>query len=261
MPAIVALIVEPEEQEFVRGQLAGVATPRFCDRVEALEAIVAAGMAQAVLADLRDKAGVQVAPVLRRLRSRMPALPIVLCFRPTPLTLREVPDLLGTMPGTGLVLRGFEHVGLAMKKLLHSPRPPSAAETLLRRLVPLTPASLQPFFTVCAVKGSPRLRVPAVAAWSRIPRRTLERRLSEAQLPGAAGVVGAFAALHAAWWLDVYGWPTKQVIEEMQFSHLSSLTRTLKRHFGCSVSQLDDYGGFNVLLLRYEETLRHASLQ
>ena len=261
MPVIAALIIEPEEQEFVRGQLAGVATPRFCDRVEALEALVSAGLVQAVLADLRDKAGMAVLPVLQRLRIRMPAVPVVLCFRPTPLTLREMPDLLRAVPGMGFVLRGFEHIGLAMNRLLRGPRPPSAAETLLRRLVPITPAALQPFFTVCAVKGSPRLRVPAAAAWSRIPRRTLERRLSEARLPGAAGVVGSCAALHAAWWLDVYGWPTKQVIEEMEFSHFSSLTRTLKRHFGCSVSQLHDYGGFNALLRRYEQTLSRAVSQ
>lgn len=258
MPAIVVLIVEPEEQAFVREQLSGIVTPRFCDSVEALEAIVLSGTVRAVLADVRDKSGAETLPVLQRLRNRLPALPLVMCFRPTPLALREVPDLMRTVPGMGIILRGFEHIGLAVKKLLHGPRPPSAAETLLRRLVPLTPAALQPFFTVCAVKGSPRLRVNAAAELSRIPRRTLERRLTDAQLPGAAGCVGSFAALHAAWWLDVYGWPTKQVIEEMQFSHLSSLTRTLKRHFGCSVSQLQDYGGFNVLLLRYEQALRRS---
>jgi hypothetical protein len=121
MPAIVALIVEPEEQEFVREQLRGVATPRFCDSVEALEAIVLSGTVRAVLADVRDKSGAEALPVLQRLRTRLPTLPLVMCFRPTPPALREVPDLVRMVPGMGIVLRGFEHIGLAVKKLLHGP--------------------------------------------------------------------------------------------------------------------------------------------
>src|SRR4029077_7048581 len=115
MPAIVALIVEPEEQEFVTHQLLGVATPRFCDSVDSLEAMVSAGMVRAVLTDLRGKSGAEGLPVLKRLRPRVPTLPLVICFRPTPLALREVPDLVGAVPGIGIVLRRFEHIGLAVK--------------------------------------------------------------------------------------------------------------------------------------------------
>ncbi len=258
MPTIAALIVEPEEQAFVAEQLAGIVTPRFCDSIESLKRLVRAGHVRGVLADVRDRWGSDVLPALRELRLREPALPLVVCLRPTPPLLRELPALIGAVPGAGVVLRGFEHIGLAVRRLLRASRPPSAAETVLRRLVPLTPASLHPFLTICSLKGSPRLRVTSAAAWSRIPRRTLERRLTDAHLPAPATVVGSCAALHAAWWLDVHGWPTKQVIEEMQFSHLSALTRNLQRHFGCSVSQLRDYGGFNVLLLRFERVLRQS---
>jgi len=263
MSIIAALIVEPEEQAFVAGQLNGVATPRFCDNAAALGRLLSDGKVRAVLADVRDRTGMDTLPLLRHLRGRFPELPLVVCFRPTPAGLREalrdVPDFVKTVPNAGLILRGFEHIGLAIKRLLGGPRPPSAAETLLRRLVPLAPAALQPFLTICAMKSSPRLRVTAAAAWVRVPRRTLERHLTEAHWPGPAAIVGACTALHAAWWLDVQDWPTKQVIEEMQFCHPSALTRTLQRHFGCSVSRLRDHGGFDVLLRRFEQSLRQAS--
>lgn len=258
MLTIAALIVEPNERAFVQDQLHGTALPRFCDSADALERLVETGAVQAVLSDLRDRSDTDMLPVLGAMRSRWPSLPLLVCFRPTPAALREVPALVHSIPGMTVVLRGFEHIGLAVKHVCQGPRPSSAAETLLRRLVPVAAEPLQPFITICALKSAPRLRVASAAAWSRIPRRTLERRLTDAKLPGAADIIGLCSALHAAWWLDIQDWPTKRVLEEMRISHSSALTRTFQRHFGCSILELRDHGGFTVMLMRAEQLLRHT---
>jgi AraC-like DNA-binding protein len=88
-----------------------------------------------------------------------------------------------------------------------------------------------------------------------VPRRTLERSLLQARLPSARQLLGWCTALHAAWWLDVQGWPAKQVVAEMGFSHKSAIVRALRRSFGCTMRSLRETGGFQELLHRFELTL------
>jgi hypothetical protein len=53
----------------------------------------------------------------------------------------------------------------------------------------------------------------------------------------------------------VQGWSAKQIVAEMGFSHASAVTRVLQRYFECSVKSLEDEGGFQELLYRFETTL------
>ncbi len=259
MPMIAAMIVGPKEQEFVRDQLAGVATVRFCDSVASLDRLAAEDEVEAVLADLRDRSGESVLSTLVAIHGRAPALPLIVCFRPTPVALREVPNVIAAGMGVGVVVRGFEHLGLMLRPLLGPPRAPSAAETLVRHIVPLAPPLLHAFFVIGALKASPHLGVATAARWSGMSARTLERRLRRANMPGASAVLGSYTALHAAWWLDVQGWSAKQVVGEMHFSHPSALTRLLQHHFDCSLTSLSSQGGFPALLFRFETTLLGGS--
>jgi AraC-like DNA-binding protein len=154
-----------------------------------------------------------------------------------------------------LVLRNCEHLGLALRPILRTRRVPGAGETLARHVVPLVPGPFRPFLLVSAFKASPRLKVGTAATWSGVPRRTLERSLLRARLPSARALLGSCTALHAAWWLDVQGWPAKQVVTEMGFPHKSAIVRVLRRYFGCTMGSLRDAGGFQELLKRFELTL------
>src|SRR5260221_8812910 len=75
MPSVAVMIVDPAEQAFVKGQLMGIATARFCDSVDSLEHLVAGGGVRAVLCDPKDRLGTDMVPVLRALRDRLPTLP------------------------------------------------------------------------------------------------------------------------------------------------------------------------------------------
>jgi hypothetical protein len=255
MPVVAAMVIGSAAQQVAGEQLGPLATIRFCDTVDALARLAAGGGVDAVVADLRDGAGASILPAFGTLRQQSATLPLVLYFAPTPAALREVPDIIAAGRGLHVVLRNFEHLGLAIRPLLRPPRVPSAAETLARHVVPLAPAPFRSFFLVSALKASPRLHVGTAAAWSGVSRRTLERSLHHARLPGASLVLGSCTALHAAWWLDVQGWSAKQIVAEMGFSHASAVTRVLQRHFACSVRSLESEGGFQELLYRFETTL------
>ena len=254
MPTVAAMIVGQAAQRLAAEQIGERAEVRFCDTLESLSDLVAGGV-DAVVADLWDAFGAGVLPAVAAIRRDVPNLPIVLHFAPTPAALREVPDTIAAGRGFSVVLRPHEHLGLALRPLLSRPRVVSAAETLARHIVPVVPVPFRPFFLVTALKASPRLPVATVAAWSGIARRTLERALHRARLPGAGAALGYCTALHAAWWLDVQGWSAKQVVIEMGFPDRSAVTRVLQRYFGCTVRSLRNEAGFQELLYRFEMLL------
>lgn len=254
MPTVAAMIVGQAAQRLAAEQIGERAEVRFCQTLEELGELAARGV-DAVVADLWDASGAGVLPAVAAIRREAPNLPVVLHFAPTPAALREIPDIIAAGRGLSVVLRNHDHLGLALRPLLQSPRVPSAAETLARHIVPVVPVPFRPFFVVTALKASPRLPVTTAAAWSGIARRTLERALHRAGLPGAGAALGYCTALHAAWWLDVQGWSTKQVVIEMRFPDHTSLSRVLQRYFGCTIRSLREEGGFQELLYRFETML------
>jgi hypothetical protein len=255
MPTVAVMLAGRAAQALAAEQIGTLATVRFCESIGALLELVAGGDLDAVVADLRDISGNSILPVFGALRVQTPHLPLVLHCIPTPEALRELPETSAFRGGLSLVFRNYEHLGAALRPMLLPLRVPSAGETLARHVVPLVPGPFRPFVLICALKASPGLRVGTAAKWSGASRRTLERSLNHARLPSAASVLGSCTALHAAWWLDVQGWSTKQVVTEMRFSRASGIIRLLQRHFGCSVKSLRAEGGFHELLRRFEATL------
>jgi AraC-like DNA-binding protein len=255
MPTVAVMLAGRAAQALAAEQIGTLATVRFCESIGALLGLAAEGNLDAVVADLRDVSGASVLPTFGALRLGAPHLPLILHCIPTPEALRDLPEPSAFRRGLSLVFRNYEHLGAALRPLLKPPGAPSAAETLARHVVPLVPGPFRPFFLVCALKASPRLKVGTVATWSGSSQRTLERSLKRARLPSAWSVLGSCTALHAAWWLDVQGWSTKQVVTTMGFSHASGLIRVLQRHFGCSLRSVRDERGFHELLYRFETTL------
>jgi hypothetical protein len=256
MPLVAVLVADPAARRLAVHQIGGRAEVRFCESPDALQTLLGQERVHAVVADLHDPEGGSLVPAFGRLRRAAPHVPIIIFSPPTPAALREVPDIIA-LGGRGLdlVFQGTDHLGLALKPFLTPLSVPGPGETLARHIVPIVPGPFRPFFATTALKASPRLRVGTAAKWSGLSRRTLERALHNARLPSAASVLGSCTALHVAWWLDVQGWSTKSVADEMRFSYQSGLTRVLQRHFGCSVKSLRDEGGFPELLARFEAIL------
>jgi hypothetical protein len=255
MPTVAVLVAEPGMQEWAREQIGAVAAVRFCHTGELLVALALEGGVDAVISDVRDRAGGSVLPAFAEIHRRVPSLPLILYCLPTPEVLRDLPSFIAVTRGLHLVFRNCEHLGLALSPILRARRVPGAGETLARHVVPLVPGPFRPFLLVSALKASPKLKVGTAARWSGVQRRTLERSLLRARLPSASALLGSCTALHAAWWLDVQGWPAKLVVSEMGFAHKTAIVRVLRRYFGCTMGSLRDAGGFQGLLQRFELTL------
>jgi AraC-like DNA-binding protein len=255
MPTVAVMVAESGMHELPREQIGAVAAVRLCETRELLVTLATEGVVDAVISDIRDGAGASVLPAFAEIHRRVPSLPLILYCLPTPEVLRDLPSFIAVTRGLHLVLRNCEHLGLALRPILRATRVPGAGETLARHVVPLVPGPFRPFLLVSALKASPKLKVGTAAAWSGVPRRTLERSLLRAHLPSARALLGSCTALHAAWWLDVQGWPAKQVVAEMGFPHTSAVVRVLRRNFGCTMRSLRDAGGFPELLKRFELTL------
>jgi AraC-like DNA-binding protein len=255
MPTVAIMLAGSAAREQAREEIGALATVRFCETAESLLTLAAEGGVDAVVADLRDIAGSSVLPALGAIHRRTPHLPLILHCAATPAAQRDLPDFIAVARSLSLVFRNSEHLSIELRRQLNPARVVGAGETLARHLVPVVPVPFRAFVLVCAFKASPRLRVSTAAAWSGASRRTLERALRHAGLPGAGVMLGSCTALHAAWWLDVQGWSTKQVVDEMGFSHTSGVIRVLQRYFGCSVRSLREEGSFQDLLLRFETSL------
>jgi AraC-like DNA-binding protein len=254
MASVALLLTDPVRRRLAVDQIGSRAAIRFCASIEGLaDAIGAGGVDAAVVDPLASGAG--LLPSLGTIRRGHRYLPIVLFTLPTPALLRELADVVALGGRLELVLQGTDHLGLALDSLLRPLRVPGPSETLARHLVPVVPPPFRPFLAIGALKASPHLRVDAAARLAGASRRSLERGLHQAGLPSAASVLGSCTALHAAWWLDIQGWSAKHVAAEMGFSHRTALIRLLQRHFGVTVRSLDDHGGFQGLLYRFETAL------
>lgn len=132
-----------------------------------------------------------------------------------------------------------------------------ASATLLRRTAFVSPASVRPFFVVCAILGWRRFKSTQLAAWSGIPINTLRRRLAMAGLT-PAGVAAWNIALHAAWMLDVAALPAAAVVARMELGRPSALGAVLGARGVRYAAGRIQAGAFATALERYVSVLRAA---
>ncbi len=131
----------------------------------------------------------------------------------------------------------------------------TAAATLLRRTVFLTPPTVRPYFAVCALEGWRRVQAGQLAAWSGIPINSLKHRLANVRIT-PAGVAAWNLTLHAAWLLDVAALPAGAVVSCMRLGRASSLAAVLgARGVRYSAGRIEP-GAFAAALERYVAVLR-----
>jgi hypothetical protein len=248
--SIVALMADGDQRQEL-GRALPDATVWFCARGEALRELARAQRAQVVVTSVRDAEFGSVAPTLHALAA-LPSPPhVVLTFALTLPELREVDLVLGQGLAPHLALTGIDRLGAAVGEIVAGSPGQSAERTLLRRLLPMVPGPVRPFFAACVLKGRSALSVSEGAALAATSVRTLEDRLSRERLPVARQVLSWIRVLHAAWRLDVMAMPIKRVVDETAVPSRRALNNLLKRHVGLTPTAMAEYGGFATALERF----------
>ena len=255
MPLVAVMVAGPGLQELAREQIGTIATVRFCDTAESLIELVKAGGVDAVVGDVRDITGASVLPTLGAIRRQAPYLPLILYCLPTPAVLREIPDIIAVTRGLNVVLRNWEHLGLALRPMLRPPRVPSAGETLVRHLVPVVPGPFRSFLLVSALKASPgqRLTPQPFGVASRAGRLSARCIVLVCRAPASFWGHARHSMPHGGSTCRD-GRPNRSS-PRCGSPIVSSIVRVLRRYFDCSIRSLREEGGFQELLHRFETSL------
>lgn len=256
VPTIAMLSSIPQGPALLAQRLGSAVRVRGSHLAGAFPRVVADGPVDVIVSDLNDLAGSSVLPFLPSIHAEVPAVPILLSFEPMRLGLHDWQAVLDTGVRPELTVRASEPLSVAIHGLLRNPSRRSATETLLRHTVFAAPQTVRAYVAACAIEEVARLPVGRATQISGVLLRTVERRLQHARLPTASVLLRSLLALHAAWWLDRYHMPVKEVVVRLGLGDPSGLTRLLQRYGGATPTSLDETGGFDGMLRRFEASMR-----
>ncbi|MGH7497570.1 MAG: hypothetical protein ACREL3_01830 [Gemmatimonadales bacterium] len=252
---VAILATGADAQMAAAAELEGVGRLRYCETADALTRLVADGDVSAIVTEPRDAAGVPASSFVALLHDRIPEIPIIVWFWPTPAGFREVPSTLA-VGAADCAVRGHDWLPAVLHAAWEPAWRPGAITPLLHILRLLIPPDLEEFGIICAVKASPRLTPARVAEWMRIKERTLRDRLQQASLAPPSVFLDYATAIHAAFLLDEAGLEPEVVVDRMRFGRTRSLSALLRQFSGRHARGVREHGGFNAMLARAEASLR-----
>ncbi len=233
-PSVAVVVRAGDDRTAIGQQLASFAVLRFLDSIDALDVAIAAGSVDVVVTDVDAWRSRMVALRAGRATSRPLTVPLIVYDRAEPLTTNALPALLVPRTAAEFVVRPDEPLAPAVHRAVGSvnPLPYSAAPVILRRLLPLAPATLHVFLSILVLKATTGRGVDQLARWSRISPRTAERRLAEAGWTTARVVMQTVRALDAVWLMAEHRWSARQIQRARGMAHSSTITRLMQRHLG-----------------------------
>jgi hypothetical protein len=227
----------------------------FCDHVADLKRRLEEQPVAAVLIETRDADGTPVPAALRGWVQRSPRVPIIVWTAGGESALREILDLSAAGGDVRLILRPRDDPSAALDRLLApASRHPGAVPAILRGVVLLAPAAIQPELTLAAYQAWPQ---PSVQAWAdslNLTRQALNRRLGAVRLGKASLVMHHFSAAEIAIRLT-QGVRLKEIAAAMGRWDERSLRRRLLR-LGTRPEYLRDDADFRALIPRIADSIR-----
>jgi hypothetical protein len=215
MPEILVLCPGRESRRIVGDQLQDIrGEVAYLDTRSELRIAAAASGVRAVVSDLYDGDGKPTAPLWRDLNHECPELQIVLSYDPSPAALDDILEVATSGARLAFAARPFNHVGYLLRPLLaeRSMRPPSAAGSLVMRVVPqVETTGARRCLTLATVNPAHRFNILQVARFCDTTERTLYRHLAVLAPPKLA--LTALAWPQANYLLTVLHWRGRQVAD------------------------------------------------
>lgn len=230
----------------------------FCERAPQLRELIAEHGATAVITQLVDESGADTRPVIGLLHERLPEIRVIIIHDRRALDADELLEL-GNLGVSSSVYQNARDFAQSLRAALARAEEQSAARAILRRVLPLVPIEIHPFFLHCAYEASRPLLAEDAARGAGFPPRTVRARLRRFGLPSPRRIVRWNRVLHACWRLDLSGRPVKAVLAPLGYETDVALRKQFVRLAGLPIRGVLARGGFWHLLGRFEGELRSGS--
>jgi AraC-like DNA-binding protein len=232
----------------------GLAHLRFCDHQAELLTLVENGLAEVVILDARDRAGVSTLATVRRLKEGFPSVQVVLYCTLTPSISREMLEF-ARAGVNDLMLRGLDDVKTTLRAAIAHAAEHSSLSSLAGELESLIPANVIPMVRYCIENGDRPLTVEDVAGALSVHRKTLVERLSGAGLPTPSSMIAWCRLLVTARLLEDPGRSAEQVALVLNFPSSTSLRNMVKRYTGLRTGEIRQNGGARCILHAFKREL------
>lgn len=260
LTVVVALVWERAAQTRISEAVRGFARVEYCGRVgelrSAVERVYRAGCrVGAVIVDVRDREGTPSAGAIASLRQQLPAVPVLAYCSPAPTSSADL--LAAARAGvSGVLLRGHDDVGVALRSALESAGDDCAARHIMAELDFALPRSARPVVEHCVLHGREPLTVACVARALGVHRKTLVNRLSASGLPEPRCVIAWCRLCLAAHALEDPGVTIERVAMDFQFPSATAFRNLCKRYTGLRATEVRQNGGLRCVLHLFARALR-----
>jgi AraC-like DNA-binding protein len=223
--------------------LAPFARVRLCQSSQDLQASIANDALTGVICECRDSYGLQLAPGLVSAPTGLD-VPTLILLRPLAPDALFFSDLVCSGLPALARIRGQVEMGDLVRSVVEGRWLPEANAPIIRALADRLGAPVETTLVIAIIAASRRLRVRAFAQLAQMSERTLQRRLASAGLPSAARLLAWGTTLHSAWRLEIRGEGVKETSAGSGFPTREAFTGFIRRHAGCTASDLARRGSF-----------------
>jgi transcriptional regulator GlxA family with amidase domain len=228
----------------------------YCRLASELTNLVADRWTDVVIVEPWDAEGATTVDAVRQIRSRFPALPILIYCSLTTDSARQIAALCKA-GADEVLMRGTDDIGSVLREVMRTATLSRVASEVCRWVEPRVPADAMMIVSYCAQHAATPLSVAGVARALGINRKTLLNRLASANLPAPGVVISWCRLLVAAWVLEQGERPIEQVALALGFGSGTGFRNMLRRYTGLRPSQLRSAGGFEAVAERFTRACDH----
>jgi AraC-like DNA-binding protein len=229
----------------------------YCRLASELTNLVAERWTDLVIVEPWDAEGATTVAAVRQIRSRYPALPILIYCTLTADSARQIAALCKA-GADEVLLRGTDDTRSMLRELMRTATLSRVASEVCHRLSPRLPADAMMIVSYCAQHASAPLSVAGVARALGVNRKTLLNRLVSANLPAPGVVISWCRLLVAAWVLEQGDRPVEQVALALGFGSGTGFRNMLRRYTGLRPTQVRATGGFDMVADRFTTACVHS---
>lgn len=254
LPCIVALLDDRVVRARLEAALRDRATIHFSNDAVALLGDIARVRAVAVLLPVCARCGTSTAPIARRIRRAFPSVSLIGFVGAGRRPASEILDL--ARAGLhALIFDAADEGTLAVRAAISDAVHRCAVDSIATSMLHWMPRRLHAVARECLEQARTQSSVETVARALGVHRRTLNKRLTQAQLPPPRVLLAWCRVLLVARLLEDVERSVEQVAMELEFPSAAALRNMLKRYTGRCPGEIRTLGGLRYALHAFEAAL------